>query len=110
MLLFAEAGLAPLRSNQAIIAQSRKKIALISADYRRQLHTERAETAGQFEKMRQEVVKQQHESDLLELKAPQNGVVKDLATHTSGTDGNPGTSLMTLVPPQALLSCNIRSK
>jgi HlyD family secretion protein len=35
---------------------------------------------------------------LLELKAPQAGVVKDLATHTPGTVVAPGTILLTLVP------------
>jgi HlyD family secretion protein len=53
---------------------------------------------GQLEKIRQELVKQQHRFDLLELKAPQDGVVKDLATHTVGTVVTPGTIMMTLVP------------
>jgi HlyD family secretion protein len=35
---------------------------------------------------------------LLELRAPQAGVVKDLATHTPGTVVAPGTILLTLVP------------
>ena len=35
---------------------------------------------------------------MLELRAPQPGVVKDLATHTVGTVASPGTILMTLVP------------
>jgi HlyD family secretion protein len=34
----------------------------------------------------------------LELRAPQAGVVKDLATHTVGTVASPGAILMTLVP------------
>ena len=36
--------------------------------------------------------------DLLELKAPQDGIVKDLATHTLGSVVAPGTVVMTLVP------------
>ena len=32
------------------------------------------------------------------MKAPQDGIVKDLATHTVGTVASPGTILMTLVP------------
>ena len=35
---------------------------------------------------------------MLELRAPQPGIVKDLATHTVGTVAAPGTILMTLVP------------
>ena len=40
----------------------------------------------------------QHRHSLLELKAPQAGIVKDLATHTPGTVVAPGTILLTLVP------------
>ncbi len=87
-----------IRSNRALIDQSEKKIAQISADYRRQLQTERVETAAQYEKARQELAKQAHREQLLELRAPEAGTVKDLATHTIGTVAMPGTILMTLVP------------
>ena len=87
-----------IRSNQALIEQSESKIAQITADYRRQLQTERVEVAAQFEKARQELAKHEHRFGLLELRAPQPGVVKDLATHTIGTVAAPGTILMTLVP------------
>ena len=40
----------------------------------------------------------EHRRGLLELKAPQAGIVKDLATHTTGTVAAPGTILMTIVP------------
>jgi HlyD family secretion protein len=96
-----------IRSNQAIIAQTRKKIAQITAEYQRRLNAERSETARQFEKALQELAKQQHQKDLLELKAPQNGVVKDLATHTAGTVVNPGTILMTLVPLDESLQAEV---
>jgi hemolysin D len=87
-----------IRSNQSLIEQSERKIAQITADYRRQLQTERVDIAGQFDKARQELTKNQRRFDLLELRAPQGGMVKDLATHTIGTVAAPGTILMTLVP------------
>jgi len=87
-----------IRSNQSLIEQSERKIAQITADYRRQLQTERVEIAGQFDKAKQELTKNEHRFDLLELRAPQSGMVKDLATHTVGTVASPGTILMTLVP------------
>jgi len=87
-----------IRSSQALIEQSEKKIAQITADYRRQLQTERVETAAQYEKLRQELAKHEHRRELLELRAPEAGTVKDLATHTVGTVAMPGTILMTLVP------------
>lgn len=87
-----------IRSSQALIEQSEKKIGQITADYRRQLQTERVETAAQYEKLRQELAKHEHRRELLELRAPAGGTVKDLATHTAGTVAMPGTILMTLVP------------
>ncbi|HYR33091.1 MAG TPA: HlyD family type I secretion periplasmic adaptor subunit, partial [Burkholderiales bacterium] len=87
-----------IRSSQSLIEQSEKKMAQITADYRRQLQTERVETAAQLEKASQELAKQSHRRELLELRAPQAGTVKDLATHTAGTVAAPGTILMTLVP------------
>jgi hemolysin D len=87
-----------IRSSESLIEQSEKKMAQITADYRRQLLTERVETAAQLEKASQELAKQSHRRDLLELRAPQAGTVKDLATHTAGTVAAPGTILMTLVP------------
>jgi HlyD family secretion protein len=85
-------------SNQALIQQSEQKLVQITAEYRRNLQTERVDTAAQLEKATQELAKLAHRQELLELRAPQAGVVKDLATHTAGTVTSPGTILMTLVP------------
>lgn len=87
-----------IRSNLALLVQSDRKIAQVTADYRRLLRTERVEVATQFGKTSQELAKIEHRQGLLELKAPQEGIVKDLATHTAGTVAAPGTILMTLVP------------
>lgn len=87
-----------IRSNNSLIEQSERKIAQITADYRRQLLTERVDVTGQLDKAKQELTKHEHRFDLLELRAPQAGMVKDLATHTVGTVASPGTILMTLVP------------
>lgn len=83
---------------RATIAQSERRLAQIAADYRRQLQAERAEVAPQAERLRQELAKHAHRQGQLELRAPQAGVVKDLATHTPGTVAAAGTILMTLVP------------
>jgi membrane fusion protein, hemolysin D len=94
-----------LRAQEAVIAsaaaaieQEQRKIAQITADYRRQLQTERVDVANQYERAAQELAKQEHRRGYLELRAPQDGLVKDLATHTVGTVASPGTILMTLVP------------
>jgi hemolysin D len=87
-----------IRSSRALIAQSEQRLEQISADYRRQLQAERVEAAAQLERMGQELAKLAHRHELLELRAPQAGIVKDLATHTAGTVAAPGTILMTLIP------------
>ena len=98
---------AAIASARATIAQEERKIAQITADYRRQLQTERVEIAAQAEKVTQELAKQAHRNEYLELRAPQDGVVKDLATHTIGTVTSPGTILMTLVPRDDILRAEV---
>ncbi|WP_460844411.1 HlyD family type I secretion periplasmic adaptor subunit, partial [Noviherbaspirillum agri] len=96
-----------IESAKAGILQSEKKLAQIDSDYRRQLHAERNEAQGAVEKLEQELAKQAHRKDLLELKAPQDSVVKDLATHTKGTVVQPGTVLLTLVPQEEALRAEV---
>lgn len=98
---------AAIAAAAAIIAQEERKIEQIGADYRRQLRTERVEVAAQLEKVAQELAKQEHRNRYLELRAPQDGVVKDLATHTVGTVTSPGTILMTLVPKDEILRAEV---
>lgn len=96
-----------IASAQASIDQSQKKLKQIEADYLRQLHAEGNEAQAQIDKLAKEQEKQQHRRELLELKAPQNGVIKDLATHTSGTVVQPGTVLASLVPREEKLKAEI---
>jgi len=87
-----------VQSLQASMDQSKKKIAQITSTYHSQLMNERVEAAAQLHKLQQDSDKQSHREALLELRASQNGIIKDLATHTAGTVVQPGTILMTLVP------------
>ncbi|MBS0337643.1 MAG: HlyD family type I secretion periplasmic adaptor subunit, partial [Proteobacteria bacterium] len=96
-----------IQSNAASIEQSERRIAQLAADYRRQLQAERSEVAVQLEKARQELAKVEHRQSLLELRAPQAGLIKDLATHTPGTVVSPGTILMTLVPQGETLRAEV---
>ena len=96
-----------IASAQASIDQSQKKLKQIEADYVRQLHAERNEAQAQIDKLAKEQEKQQHRRELLELKAPQDGVIKDLATHTAGTVVQPGTVLATLVPRDEKLKAEV---
>jgi len=87
-----------IASLTATISQVNKRIAQITSSYRQQLQNERIDAEAQYHKLRQDWEKQAHRNALLELKAPQQGIVKDLATHTLGSVVSPGTVVMTLVP------------
>lgn len=86
---------ASLRSS---IRQSEQQIAQITSNYRQELQNERVQAEGEYRKLQQDYQKQMHQHELLELKAPQDGIVKDIATHTPGTVVSPGTVVMTVVP------------
>lgn len=96
-----------IESARAGIAQSEKKLAQIDSDARRSLHAERNETQAAFDRLAQELAKQAHRKALHELRAPQAGVVKDLATHSSGTVVQQGTVLLTLVPKGDILRAEV---
>lgn len=83
---------------RAVIDQGERRIAQLSATYRAQLQAERIEAESQLARATQELEKLGHRQKLAELRAPADGRVKDLATHTPGAVLSPGTVLMTLVP------------
>jgi len=83
---------------RAAIEQAERRIAQLAAGYRAQLQGERVEADAQLSRLTQELEKLSHRQRLAELRAPADGVVKDLATQTSGAVLAPGTVLMTLVP------------
>ena len=95
------------KSLQASIGQSQKRLNQVQSDYRQKLEAERVATYAEFQRLEQEWAKQSHKNSLLELKAPQAGIVKDLATHTPGTVVSPGTVLMMLVPNNEALQAEV---
>lgn len=97
-------------SLKSTITASEKKLAQITSNYRSELQNERVETESQFRKLREELEKIEHKSGLLALRAPQRGVIKDLATHTVGTVVSPGTVLMSLVPHDEPLQAEVLVK
>jgi HlyD family secretion protein len=95
------------QSIRASMAQSDQRLAQIRSDYRQKLESERVATFTEEQKLKQEWSKQAHKNGLLQLKAPQAGIIKDLATHTPGTVVSPGTVIMTLVPIHELLNAEV---
>jgi hemolysin D len=85
-------------SLEAAVAVAQQQLREVTSKYRSDLQNERVQAQGEYVKLQQDTIKQAHRSGLLELRAPQAGVVKDLATHTVGTVVSAGTVLLSLVP------------
>lgn len=96
-----------VQSLKAGIAQSERRLDQINSEYKQKLQAEQVSIFSEFQRLQQEWAKQSHKNSLLELKAPQSGVVKDLATHTPGTVVSPGAVLMTLVPNDEELQAEV---
>jgi hemolysin D len=97
-------------SLEAAVNQSKKQLAQITSKYRSDLQNERVDAGGQHRKLEQDWLKQEHKTGLLELKAPQSGIVKDIATHSVGTVVSPGTVLLSIVPEHEPLVAEIMIK
>jgi len=85
-------------SLQSVAEQSARRLAQIESNHRQQLQNQRVEILADIQRLREERERHAHRHRLTELRAPQAGIVKDLATHTVGTVAAPGTILLTLVP------------
>jgi hemolysin D len=96
-----------VQSIESRINEARSRIAHTTSDYRQQLMNERVEAQGALDKANQELAKQTHRTGLSELRAPQDGVVKDIATYTVGAVVNSGTVLVTLVPIDDVLQAEV---
>jgi len=92
---------------RAAIEQSERRMAQIAAAYRAQLRGERVEAEAQVARLAEEQAKLAHRTRAAELRAPADGTIKDLATHTPGSVLAPGTVLMTLVPEDGRLLAEI---
>ncbi len=97
-------------SLEAAINQAKSQINQITSKYRSDLQNERVEAGGQHRKLEQDWLKQEHKTGLLELKASQAGIVKDIATHTIGSVVSPGTVLLSIVPENEPLVAEIMIK
>ena len=87
--------------------QAARRLAQVTSAYRQQLHAERAGAASQRARLAEELAKQHVRAEAVELRAPQAGIVKDLATHTIGTVVAAGTVLLTLVPAGDALEAEV---
>ena len=91
----------------ATLVEQQNKIRQVTSDYRKDLLQLRADTVDKMAQYSADLDKAEYKAGYLELKAPQDGIVKDLATHTVGSVVSPGTTLVTLVPKDDHLQAEV---
>ena len=96
-----------LASLQASIAQSEKKLTSLRSSYQSQLENERIETQTQLAKSVQELEKSSIRYGLLDVRAPTDGVVKDLAITSKNAVVQAGALLMNIVPQAEALQAEV---
>jgi HlyD family secretion protein len=102
-----EAQRATVASLESAIGEHDQRLAQLASAYAGDLHQKRLEAVGAINRLEQQLGKLQYQETLLELKAPQAGVVKELATTTVGAVVQPGTVIVTLVPQDEPLMAEV---
>ncbi|MGK5060317.1 HlyD family type I secretion periplasmic adaptor subunit [Janthinobacterium sp. LB2P49] len=83
------------------------KIKQIRSSYRNASENEIAEIRVKKNQIEANLKKNRFRNELLELKAPQSGVIKNLATTTIGAVIQPGSVMMTLIPDEEDLYADV---
>ena len=99
---------ANVQSGVSAVAQSDRKLAALRSQYRSQLENERIETLAQLNRSEQELQKSTVRAGQLEIRAPNAGIVKDLATTTRGAVVSAGALLMNIVPQDEPLQAEVQ--
>jgi len=99
---------ANVQSGALAVAQSERKLAALRSQYRSQLENERIETLATLNRSDQELQKSAVRAGQLEIRAPNDGIVKDLATTTRGAVVSAGALLMNIVPQGEPLQAEVQ--
>ena len=105
-----DAQLASVAALDAAIAAEKTRISQLQSGYKSDLERELAELRGRIAQLQPNLDKSNYRAGLLELKAPQDGTIKDLATTSVGAVVQPGTVVLTLVPKNELLFADVAIK
>lgn len=92
---------------EAAVLQGQQRLAQLRSTWRQRLQAERVEVQSQRARLAQELAKANHRGERLALRAPYDGVVKDLAVHAPGTVVQPGAVLLSLVPDHEPLHAEV---
>ena len=82
----------------AAVAQSERRREQLRSAYRAELLREGVDAAATVQRLEQESHKNGLRAQLMEIRAPQEGIVKELAVHTPGAVVQAGSTLLQVVP------------
>lgn len=105
-----DAQVATVTALGATIEAQQKKIQQLNSSYASEAQKELAEVRARIQQLRPNLDKSSYREGLMELRAPQAGTVKDLATTTVGAVVQPGTVVLTLVPTDEKLFADVSIK
>lgn len=96
----------------ATVDAQQMRIRQLRSTYQSELQKELAEINAKIAQLEPSLKKTAYREGLMELRAPQDGVIKDLATTTIGAVVQPGTVVLSLVPKGERLyaDVNIRNE
>jgi hemolysin D len=89
---------AAVDASQAALAAQEQRVAQLRSSYRSDLEKELSDVRARLGELGPNLTRSRYKADLTELRAPQDGIVKDVATTTIGAVVQPGTVLVSLVP------------
>jgi hemolysin D len=92
------------------IAAQEKRIVQLTSTYRSDLQRDLADIQARVAQLQPSLDMSNYRAGLMELHAPQAGVIKDLATTTVGAVVQPGSVVMTLVPQDEALYADVGVK
>lgn len=94
----------------AAYTAQQQKMSQLQSSYHSELEKELAATRAKLAQLRPTLEKTIYKEGQMELRAPQDGVIKDLATTTVGAVVQPGAVVLTLVPRNELLFADVNIK
>ena len=105
-----EAQRAAANALKATIAAQERRIVQIESSYRNELQKELTEIRAKLAPMASNFTKSVYREGLTELRAPYEGIVKEVATSTEGAVVQPGGVLVTIVPKNEPLFADVEVK
>jgi hemolysin D len=105
-----DAQMSTVAAADAALAAQARRVSQLQSSYKSDLQKELAEIRAKIDQLKPTLDKTMYKEGQMELRAPQDGVIKDLATTTVGAVVQPGTVVLTLVPKGEQLYADVNIK